>query len=92
MESQKILPLKNRLDKFQLLELEGFTAKRCYTEKLQTSFLSEVDKNELLLKYHKALEKSEKELKELQEEILDKIIDIKSNIDEEFKNITQELQ
>ena len=58
MKSQQILPLKNRLDKFQINELEGFAPKYSRTYFGASVF----SKDELLLKYHKALIEAEKEL------------------------------
>jgi hypothetical protein len=62
MKSQQILPIKNRLDKFQVLELEGIKNKATTKSHFDSSIFT---KDELLLKYHKALEEAEKQIIEL---------------------------
>jgi len=66
MKSQQILPIKNRLDKFQVLELEGIKNKATTKSHFDSSIFT---KDELLLKYHKALIESESEIKDLKKEI-----------------------
>lgn len=63
MESKKVFPLKDRLDSLQINELEGYRDfySGGHTSPLRESLIT-VSKNELLLKYHRALEVAEKEL------------------------------
>lgn len=89
MKSQQILPIKNRLDKFQVLELEGIKNKATTKSHFDSSIFT---KDELLLKYHKALTEAEKELETLQEHLLEEIIDIQDDLNNKFRDLAQDLQ
>lgn len=65
MNSQKVLPLYQRLTSQQINELQGFSA-----SKSRTHFTSSITKDELLLKYDKALKEAEEEIKK-QEKIIE---------------------
>lgn len=54
MKSKEILPESKRLDRMGLLQLEGLTTRNSYVP---------ADLNNLIIKYHKALQAAESELK-----------------------------
>ncbi len=70
MKSKEIFPEYQRLDNLQVIELEGFKSKGVYGDRL-SSFFNNISfsKDELLLKYHKALLEAEKEILRLDDEL-----------------------
>lgn len=64
MSSKESFPEKHRLTPQQVIELEGFKA-----HKNSTFFNSSMVKDEILLKYHKALTETEEQLLEAEKQI-----------------------
>lgn len=65
MVSRNIFPIKERLDKMSINELEGFRVSHNSYQSRPTLLPIGVTKDELLVKYHKALEEAEKEIEQL---------------------------
>lgn len=64
MNTKESFPEKDRLTPHQIIELEGFKAHR-----YSTFFNSSMIKDEILLKYHKALTETEEQLLEAEKQI-----------------------